>query len=422
MTTSRSLLQGFADRPARVCVAVLAATAVLIYALPWQWALSTWLIHGFAVIDITERDFVNYWMAGKLTVAGSYQELFSHDVYFPRLQELFGADIEIRSWSYPPHFLLFLWPLGFLDYVSALVAFLVVTFALFIVAVGVFRAHWAPRSDIAILWPALLGYTVMMVDATQNGFLIAAFVLFGLAWMKTRPVLAGLAFACLTVKPQLGVLLPLLLLFDRNWRTIFWSVAFTLVMVGASIVLFGVESWHAYLTETLAYQRSVMTQWYGGFLLMMPTVFGSVRALGYSPDVAMIAQWPVSICSAALLMWFLGRERDPLCRIFAVVCGTFLVSPYGFNYDMGALSAVAAMLASSKQMPNRAAATVIAATAALAGVLINLGRAGIPLAPAILAASLLVVAARARRRIEDSVPHSASPESAALTPSGDNGQ
>ena len=44
-------------------------------------------------------------------------------------------------------------------------------------------------------------------------------------------LLAGLAFALLTIKPQLGILVPLLLLFERNWRAIGWSAVFTVLLV-----------------------------------------------------------------------------------------------------------------------------------------------------------------------------------------------
>jgi hypothetical protein len=379
--------------PALACAAGLALASVLIHGLPWLWMLRTQLMFGVQAIDLVNRDFVNYWMAGRMVLAGTEQDLFVQPLYFAHLQEIFGPNLEIRSWSYPPHFLLMLWPLGYLDYALALPIFLAVTFALFVAAVYVFRASVAPQSSVALLCCAVLGFSVMQLSATQNGFLTAAFLLFGLAWMRERPLLAGLAFACLTVKPQLGILIPLLLLLDRNWRTIAWASIFTLGLVGASVVFFGINSWQLYLTDTLAYQRSVMTDWTGIFLAMMPTVFGGARAVGFAPAVATALQWPVSILAAVLVVWLLRREREPLHRIFILACGTFLITPYAFDYDMGALSAVAAMVAcSSRIATHRAAATSIAAIAALSGIVMNLGRAGLPLSPLLFFVGLGVIA------------------------------
>ena len=393
VNTSSDLWRRFKANPALVCAAVLALAGIVIYALPWAWMLQMQLVHGLQTIDLVQRDFANYWMGGRMAVAGTESELFVHDIYFARLQEIFGAQIEIRSWSYPPHFLLMLWPLGLLDYELALAVFLGSTLALFVIAVLVFRANLAPQSSVPILCCALLGFVLMQLDAMQNGFLTAALMLFGLAWMKQRPVLAGLAFACLTIKPQLGFLIPVLLLWDRNWPALLWSAVFTTALVGASIVFFGLDSWHAYLTSTLAYQRSVMTEWHGVFLLMMPTAFGSTRALGGSPDLAMAVQLPMSIAAAALVTWLLHVERDPLRRTFGVVCGTLLITPYAFNYDMGALCVIAALAAASPKIAShRASATIMAAVAGLAVIVTNLGRAGLPVAPLVLATGLMVLA------------------------------
>ncbi|HEV8330392.1 MAG TPA: glycosyltransferase family 87 protein [Steroidobacteraceae bacterium] len=392
MSTTTDLWRRLKAQPPLLCAVGLAAAATLIYVLPWIWAVHTQLVHNVHAVDLTQRDFVNYWMGARMALAGTEIDLFTHDIYFARLQELFGANIEIRSWSYPPHFLLMLWPLGYLDYLPALGVFLAVTLALFLTAVWVFRAAFAPQSHVAILCCALLAFVLMQLDATQNGFLTAAFLLFGLAWMKERPLLAGLAFACLTIKPQLGFLIPVLLLWNRNWLALLWSCVFTLALVSASIVCFGLDSWSAYLGQTLAYQRSVMSDWSGTFLLMMPTAFGSARAIGLSPGIATLVQWAASLMGAALVVRLLRCDRDPLHRAFVVACGTFLMTPYAFNYDMGALSVIAAIVASAPPIASqRAAATVMAGIGALAGIVTNLGRSGVPVAPLVLAIGLIAL-------------------------------
>jgi arabinofuranan 3-O-arabinosyltransferase len=394
---SGPLLRQLRRNPAMLCVGLFALFAIaayvprlLLFLQGLQWPELTWMV--------TDRDFANYWMAGQMVVNGSQQELFTQEIYFARMLQVFGEGYSVHNWGYPPHLLLLLWPLGFMNYVPALFAFLAVTFGLFVAAVLVFRHAYAPRADWTILLFALLGYSLLMLDASQNGFLLAAVLLFGLAFMKDRPVLAGLAFGLLTVKPQLGFLLPLLLAFDRNWKTIGWAAFFTVLLVGLSAVLFGLSSWTAYLIETQHYQRFVMTNGWGGiFLSMMPTVFGSVRALGFSPEHAYLAQWPVSISALALTTWLFLREHDPLRRIFVLTCATFLISPYAFNYDMGALSVVAALLVGSQQLASRAHIVFVSIVAGLPAAVMNLGRSNLPVAPLLLAAALLAVALEARR-------------------------
>jgi hypothetical protein len=58
-------------------------------------------------------------------------------------------------------------------------------------------------------------------------------------------------------------LVPLVLLWDRNWRAALWSLVFTTALVGVSVAIFGAGSWQALLGQAAA----------GGALLMMPTVF-----------------------------------------------------------------------------------------------------------------------------------------------------
>ncbi len=385
-------------RPVLLCVAALSVFGVLGHALQF-----TDLVRALWLPDLSpaalDRDFANYWLAGRMALHGDHMDLFSQPAYFLRLQEVFGVGYPIRAWSYPPHFLLFLWPLGLLPYEAALIAFMAATFAVFCGSVVVFRRTYAPDSAAGVLLLALTPYVVMMFVAAQNGFLTAALLLYGLAAMKRRPALAGMAFAALTIKPQLGLLVPVLLAFDRNWAAVAWSAVLASALILLSVAFFGAESWHAYLTDTLSYQRSVMTDWHGIFLRMMPTVFGSARSFGMSPETAFALQWPVSVLAATLVAWLFWREADPLRRAFVLGTGTFLVSPYAFNYDMGALAVAAALLLGSGRVPgDRFAQLSVGIVAVIPAAVTNLGRAGLPVVPVILAAALVTIVMDVRRR------------------------
>jgi hypothetical protein len=137
----------------------------------------------------------------------------------------------------------------------------------------------------------------------------------------------------------------------------------------------------------------------------MPTAFGSLRAFGVSPALALNFQLVVSVAALALIVYLLIREPDPLRRCFVVVCGTLLVTPYAFNYDMGALCVIAALLAGSNRAPSEhSGVLIIVAVAGIAAAVMNLGRAGWPIGPLVLAAGLLVIAAEAHRSERVGVP------------------
>lgn len=372
------------------------------------WALATYgMRFGFLLYvelgldrqtDIVNRDFINYWVGGQFALDGRHMILFDQPQYFAYLQSLFGPNYPIHAWSYPPHFLMLVAPLGLLEYRMALVVFLLATFALFVLAALAFRRRLAPETPHLHLWLALFGYVLMQVETTQNGFLTSALLLGVFAYMRERPAVAGLALALLTVKPQLGFLIPLLALIDRNWALLRWATVFTVVLVGLSVALFGVDSWRAYFTEVVPYQQFVMNRWSGSFLPMMPSTFGSIRTLEFAPELAHLAQWIVSGAAFACLLRLLFVLKDPLERMLAIVAGTFLISPYSFHYDMGAMSIIAACLALRARANGRnLEASVYGVLAVLPAAIFALGNKGLPIAPLVLAAGFAVLWLGARR-------------------------
>jgi hypothetical protein len=380
-----------------LCLGAFALLTVLIYG-PFVYDATRALYEARPQPILLDRDFANYWVGGHAALDGEQRILFEQSIYYAHLQRIFGAGVPIRNWSYPPHFLLFLWPLGFLGYKAGLLAFLGATCALFLAAVAVFRKRFAAQSSLTLLGLAVVPYVLLMIYSTQNGFLTGAALLLGLAWMRDRPILAGLAFACLTVKPQLGLMIPVLLIMDRNWRALASAAVFTVCLIALSAAVFGLDVWQRYFTQTLDEQVIVMTQWHGGFLLMMPTVFGGVRSLGFTAALATILQLPVSIAAFLAVVWLLRKETDGLRRTFITLCGTFLATPYAFNYDMAALGVVAALQVGSDRIPNaRGAVMVISLIAALGPFILHLGRSHVPLSPLILAAGLVVIAWEVRR-------------------------
>lgn len=382
--------------PALFGVAAIALPGIIYY-IPLLLSFAQGMLADGVTNVVADRDFANYWMGARMALAGEHHDLFVQETYFEHLRATFGPDTPWRNWGYAPHYLLMILPLGWLGYKSAMAVFLLSTLLLFVLAAMTFRREYAPQSDWRLLALAVAGYALMMIDTAQNGFLFGAMLLFGLAWRAKRPLLAGIAFAALTVKPQLGFLIPVLLLIERRWWTLAWATLATAVLVALSVLAFGADSWSAYLSETLAYQRTVMTNGEGLFLRMMPTVFGSIRTLGSLPEVAFSAQWPASLCGGLIVVVLLWLERDALRAAFFLACGTFVISPYAFNYDMGALAVIAAVLAGQGTLRWGGAATV-AAVAGFAGVVMPLGLAGVPVAPLLLMSGVVAVAWDNRRR------------------------
>jgi len=338
----------------------------------------------------SNKDFANYWIAGKLILAGETADLFGPQAqYFRHMTDAFGLDYSWHNWSYPPHYLLLIWWTGYFSYGVALWLFMVATFIPFVCATKAF----AGRLDgyvIAMMAP----FVVLNFWVAQNGFLTAALALGGLSLRSTRPVVAGVLIGLLTIKPQLGFLFPLLLLAERRWTVILSAIFTTLVLIALSIVFYGVEAWQGYFYNVLPYQSVVMQDLKGAFLLMLASVYGGLRSWGVEYSDAMMVHAVIAIPAALATIYGFYTAKSTEQRSILLVLGTFLITPYALIYDMGMVSAAAAMIGisggynKSSQDPRRYLVTIAAAIPFFA---IYVSGYGLPIAPLVLFALFILV-------------------------------
>lgn len=310
-----------------------------------------WLgLYGFDWIISTDRDFANYWIASRLILSGDALDLFrGHEVYFARMQAVFGPETPWRSWSYPPSYLLLMWPLGLMPYSLSLAMFLIVTLIVYLHAVSVTAGR--VEANFALF---LVPFICANIIYAQNGFIIGALILYGLGLRNSRPWLAGLAIGLLTIKPQLGLILPLLLLYERRWIVILSASVTAAALVLISSVLFGIEAWTGYITETIPYQAYVMRDLGGSFLHLLLSLYGALRLEGVDADLALSIHigFAVLVLAAYVLSLFLAPDKD--ARSLCLVIASLLITPYSLSYDLGALSALTALWAWRLRSPTSA--------------------------------------------------------------------
>lgn len=301
-------------------------------------------------------DFANYWVAAKIYFEGSVTDLFSPTLFMEHLRAAFQPDYPGHGWSYPPHYLFFCLPLYFFDFHTAFVLFIAATFLVFLAGAWLFVDEFAPAApEGSSVWKSGLFLTlvapaaVVNLSVAQNGFLISGLLLLGLALMRRRGLLAGICFGLLTIKPHLGLLIPLLLLIDRNWAAFVAAAVTTVLLVAASALVFGADTWTAYLTETAAFQVRVMTDIGRAdvYPLMMLSAFVGARLLGLGDTAAWVVHAAFAVPAVAMAAWIFVKEETPQIRAVALVIATFIVAPYSFNYDAGALGVACALLAAT---------------------------------------------------------------------------
>jgi len=284
------------------------------------------------------RDFLNTWMGGRSVFGDGPAAWFDLHAYNAALREVLGTPYPEHYWSYPPHVLLFIWPLGLMPYLPAYIAWCAIGIALYLFACSsaIARKHW--------VFLAVAPGIAVCIFFGQNGFYTAALLIGGLLCRDRRPVLAGILFGILTVKPQFGLLVPVVLLLERRWVTIAAAVVTTAVLVAATALLFGSDVWLEFWQKVVPQQQWLTAHGTGLLFVMVSSVFYGARLLHLPETVGWALQGMVAALALGAVVWCYWRRRDPALSLALFVTATFLVTPYILNYDMVVFGFVVALL------------------------------------------------------------------------------
>jgi hypothetical protein len=223
-------------------------------------------------------DFSHFWVSGALAGSGNPPLVYDFSTFSAARADLGGADVcmVMNHFVYPPTYLFFTYPLGLMPYVAAFAAWTVVTLLLYLGAIYLI----VPR-PIALL-AALSTYPVFFnFFLGQNGFLLAGLMGLSLALMERRPRLSGILLGLLTFKPQIGILFPFALLVSRNWRVIVSATATSVVLIVASIVVFGYQGWPSFIHALVDRESSLSP--ISQESMRLESVYGFLWLAGLSP-------------------------------------------------------------------------------------------------------------------------------------------
>jgi hypothetical protein len=298
------------------------------------------------------RDFSNLWAAGQAVRQGDIHVLFSRPDYAGWIHTLYGSQMPDQMWGYPPSFLLVAVPLSGIPMVAAFILWTGTTLA---TLGGTVRAAGLT----AMATAAVVFSPVAFSDALagQNGGVTAALLVAGLSCIRRRPFLAGLCLGLLTVKPQVGLLIPFCLLAARDYRTIVTTVLVAAAMAVSSGLLFGWDAWVHFFTDTSRFMSAVLREpWTGSpAQLSFVSPWMAVRALGGGMAIACAIQVVVSL-ACATTTWRIWKRRPLTLRQFQIAATVPLVvlaTPYAHDYDMVATAFSVAVLAAAGAFKER---------------------------------------------------------------------
>lgn len=334
-----------------------------LYALPLL-AASLCLIGGALSVDLQGRriawlpvgDFIAYWSAAHLALDG--QALSAYQL--PRLAGVEQAALPgfayAVSWHYPPTFLLLLLPLALLPLSAAWLLFMFFSLACYLAVLSHSLDQPRRLPTLLLLLCAFPG-TALNIMFGQNAFLTAALMGGGLLLLQRRPWLAGLCFGLLTLKPQLGLLLPLALLCGGHWRAIAAAAGSATLLLLVSVMVFGADSLPAFW-QTMAQARhwleaagpsavghaaeavqpgGIDAQWLAQGRLdrrQIPTLFAFARELGAPLLLAYGLQLAQALLAALVVARAWRVPLAPLRRQALLVLGSLLATPYLFDYEL----------------------------------------------------------------------------------------
>jgi alpha-1,2-mannosyltransferase len=284
------------------------------------------------------RDFINTWMGRRSVFFGGPAPWFDARYYSETVRRFMGEPYPEVFWSYPPHIVLFAWPFGFLPYLPAYVAWCTIGIELYLFV----AARAVPRERPLFL--AVAPSIAVCVFFGQNGFYTAALLIGGMLCRDRRPVLAGILFGLLTIKPQLGLLLPVVLLLERRWVTIASALATTAVLIAATAALFGWNVWFEFFQKVVP-QQAWLTE-HGGDLLfaLVGSVYFGARLIHLPAGVDWAVQGIACVFAFAGVAWTYWRRRDQALSFAFFATAIFLFTPYVLNYDMVILGFIVALL------------------------------------------------------------------------------
>jgi hypothetical protein len=308
-------------------------------------------------------DFSAFYQAGAFADAGHPLAAYDDNAMVAAEHAAFPGMTPRLPWNYPPSFQLALMPLAAMPYVTAWLVWtglILGAYALMTMKLARTDHRWLLLLAPAVAINVLMG---------QNGLLSTALLGAGVLMLERRPILGGLVLGLLTYKPHFAVLVPVVLLFGREWRAFAASAVSALATSAASALVLGVQPWLAFIQRAMHPMSVFSTS--SSTASSVPSVMIMAQSLGLNAQVGAVCHWLIAGLASIAVVWIWRRSKDGLVRAAALAAATLLVTPYLRLYDLALLALpIAAMLEPRIGKPSLGAQTLAAIAWVLPAVLL----------------------------------------------------
>jgi hypothetical protein len=339
---------------------MIAIAALFIFVGGAAWAFYLWSLRR-----VFGSDWMVFYTAVRAYFDGHLAVIFDPGRFQAALSARFSgwlsAHLPPHPWVYPPTFLLLFLPFGLLPANASVASFELASFAAAAAAARLYASDDARRT--LLLGSLLLNpATPFNVMVGQNAFWTGALLLGGLGLLARAPVLAGLLLGIVTAKPQLFLMVPVALIAARNWRALASAGVTTLTLALASLSVFGLEPWRAWL-ELAAGRGAAYAAWLAPGRLLGQSVFAVSMLLGASSTLANLLQAAAAATAAACVYSGFRRDAPGELKIALLLAATMAAAPQVSASDAVLLGLAASLFLSG--LPTAGPRGLYAAAAAL---------------------------------------------------------
>ena len=245
----------------------------------------------------------------------------------------------------PPWVTLLFYPLALLPFRAAYIAWGVSILVLVGIAIALLVRAAGLRDRAAILAAAGAGSSlpvlVLLVQGQSDAPMLLSLAAMALFWARGRQAGAGVAAALALFKPHLMLLVPVLFLVRRSWRSVAAFLAVCAGLAALSLLTFGLQACLAWV--------GILAPWaYGGHAGYPVDSQSHYSLRGLLEPLPLPPAVQLAVLGAGLLalsLVLLRSRADPRLELALAVAGSIALSPYQHAHDLTLLIVPGLLLA-----------------------------------------------------------------------------
>lgn len=297
-------------------------------------------------------DYLAFWSAGKMALNGMAAKAYDYLMLTEVEQSIYPNFKVYLPWLNTPVFFLIIAPFAILPFYFSYVLWVLVNSLL---------CAWVSSriTSLKVAIPAIFcSFPFYAIVANGQSSALAAF-LFGMLFLALKNkslFLSGICIAFFLFKPQLGVLIPFALLAQKEWKIIFSTIIFCIILVGISIFLFSIESWISFFSgDRIFFDRVIINPESHAKLGVLYSIYGLTRYfLNVSYQTGLTLQI-ISGCCAASVVFFVWRHKEiPLeIKMSTLILMTLFSTIYAYWHDLYIVTIAALLCLRTQTVHNK---------------------------------------------------------------------